>query len=834
MRDELPFNVNKGYHNSGNDIDLEEGTLISPSSNIIYNRDGKPTSVKNILESYIFGGSRSFVLDSDLVGFLGTNNTTGKAVGNILQGVGKSLWFVGNGVNNAVKAYDLSTNVQIGGTNQVETLTISGTVTGTYSTVITITGAYISGSPLLLNVYPPDTYTSSQVATWLEATLKDGFSGMQDFTSQYFITVSGSNLIFTDKYKRANDPTFSVSIDANPSGGISDVTSTNTTAGSVGSTANLSSTPQYAKWNGDGWDSPVQVGVPQIEDVPVTTSTTSSTISSGFSGIVTGSRSFRVARKRYGSVSIASPPSAVIELGSVGTSVLITIPPQDSDSSLLIDNSWLIYSTYAQLGSTFTHRLFPIEIPESELNGTEVPIARTFGNARALVISQHASSQASRIVEIEFYDRDLLLIEPFEDYYPLDSCKFLAKLGNVMCGIGTGDDNTGFDVSYPNNHEAYPPDWRDWFSETPVAISQEPEQGFFWICGANTTYIASWTGVTTNSAPVIINKISSRYGSIGEGAIVSIKGILYLLSKGKTPVRISPNGEIDDVFGTRVRNAFSSFDSTTQLGWDEETNSVVFVCGTSAIAYQIDKDVWSSPISLTATASFDSCFSINGHLYLCYYKSGSSSYTSNKYNSATTDLSWNLTTSFITGKAPLNLKDIIEFKGIFSGASKTDISVYACRDFNTGIYETLGSVSVPSGNSIPARKLIESNDYDTISARLTGTKGGQTVHLALFTIDLHEIERVRNHTTKINYDGTATLNTSTTVCSSNENRTSFYFRSLGAIFVLNFGGTASSTNILQVNPYEGILLDLSDPFDITQQINVWCATSSPFDAQADE
>src|SRR5574338_1440952 len=99
-KEEIMYSFTKGYHNGGDNVDVPVGSLIYPSTNVIYTKTGKPISVKDYasVTSAIAnsGGSRAFTLDSNLVGIMGLNTTTQKAIGNMLQSIGRSIWFVGN------------------------------------------------------------------------------------------------------------------------------------------------------------------------------------------------------------------------------------------------------------------------------------------------------------------------------------------------------------------------------------------------------------------------------------------------------------------------------------------------------------------------------------------------------------------------------------------------------------------------------------------------------------------------------------------------------------------------------------------------------------------
>lgn len=998
MQDVLNFTFQAGYFNIGNNVDVPEGVIIAPSSNVLYDKNKRLISYGGNAQKYAVGGTRSFVLDKNLVGFMGSNISSNKAFGNLIQNVGKSLWFVGNALTNGVKIYDINpadgtaTARVLGGVRQTEKLTFvvsnvdvvpsltyqSIPSNGPYDVFNYTAHPYVNGQPIKFRrinfsaTFATDTFTATAHGrengqlVRLTGTLPTGFSTSTDYyvvqktndtfklsttsgtggtpvtgtgtgsnirvfvsldtgiteeTTYYVIKDGADNFalghksqLFTadattneitcaghgfvqndvvkfeqvgtlpgnissttfyyireisgDKFKISTtaDNTGLVDISSAGSGanriigkrvtlneervcsavsfavpvkitssalstspvrvwcqlnyfeadklgvacstmadainsdsiiktklqayggpntltvynkkyGTSDLnveteanqynipviaTSTVVSTGSTSTSATLSTTPQYCKWNSvtSEWGNPIRVGLSEITDVPTLDLTTSATRGTDFSGLIIGSRSVRVARKRVGAVSIASPPSNIVTASETGDSLLVTIPVPEPDLSEPEDNSWLLYFTYSGLGSTSTHKVFPMEIPEAELSGLSAPVLRKDGNAKYKVVKQSMSSQDNRKIEIEFNDNDLVLIEPYEDYYPADPCKFMAKLGNVMCLIGAGDDSTGFDVSYPNSHEAYSPDWRDWFSEQPISLAQEQDMGFFWVCTANTTYIASWTGVTEGSAPVVIEKRSSIYGAIGEGATVCVNGLLYSLTSGKTPVVISPDGQVNDKFGASVKPSFSSFNDTTEVGWDEETNSVVFACGNVALAFQIDSGVWSAPISMerqvtggTLPLNVQSVFSVNGRLHLCDFiaEAGAQPETMVtrlwNFDSSNPVVNWNVTSAFQFGQSGRSLKDIIKVEGVFSSSVNSgDITFKAYKNYNTsgdGITLTNPAITISAtGSQITVRSYAESLDYDSVAARIDGTKGGQTVHLALYTVDVHSIERL--------------------------------------------------------------------------------------------
>lgn len=736
----LNYNYRDGYFNSDEIIEVPNGAMIYPSVNVIYNKVGRPVSFKDVEQVFTKGGSRAFVIDKNLVAFLGTDNSSNKAVGNLIQGVGKSLWFVGNSVNDGVRIFNTDTETlqNIGGTHQVESTTVVATITGAGTAVVTVTGAYISGSPIALNITVILSDTSSTIGEKIRTALK----GNTAITNQYRVGGSGADITLTDKQYRANDGSLNVAINTGTAIGITnDSTSTNTTSGSIGTTADLSSIPQLCKWNGSGWDAPTQVGLPIQETPPELILTTDDTRGDDFAGLITGSFTARLAIKRGGVISIASPPSNLV-IGD-GNSVYMTIPPYPEDGSNLEDREWVIYLTPTGRGSQYSHLYFPITISEEELYGSVIPESHISGNAKLKVVSQDTTTQANRKVEIEYYNNDLLQLSPFDDYYSLESCKFIAQLGNVMCGIGTGEDGTGFDVSYPNNHESYSPDWRDWFAEEPVAMIQCPEQANLWVFTANTTYRCIWAGGTQSTAPVVLEQVDSKYGVIGEGAVCNVMGAIYGLSNGKTPFRIGRDGTMDVNFGLRVKNIFDGFDETTQIGYDEKTNSVVYTCGVESISFHRSREIWTAPLDLTTSGSsaVDSVFSLNGKLYMCSFDV--SDYVTNEYNAGTGTVSWNSTSPFQLGSSGTRLKDIINARMILESESQPyTVSVYTYKDYVLSSPVFLFDYSGTSTSiKITVDKWLERLDYQAISVRVEGTKGGQTIHLLWLTVDDHSIEK---------------------------------------------------------------------------------------------
>lgn len=780
MRDLLTFTFPKGYFNNGNIVEIPEGAIIAPSTNVLYNKNGRLVSFGGF-ELHVnlggFGGTKAFLLDRNRVGYFGkiVGSTVTDIGGSMMQGVGKSLWFVGSTTtSSAVSVVDFDPSTS----NAGQALYIGGNPHKTYLPIV-LTGTVGAGT-IKINFVEVNldgttktggktfsetlTIAGGATVTQILAQIVSELRANTDLNDYYYVSSVGGPLYWVSFFAKSLNYRFAIDLEIPSPGGATNISETenlndtNAILPTVNYSAGISEVPQVAKWNNGGWLSPVQVGLPELEDTPDLELNSNFVANPAFSNLVQGSRSVRIARKRYGAVSIASSPSNVVTASENGDVLLVTIPALEAnlsspqvmaDNSLMKDNSWLLYFTYKGLGSTATHKLFPLEIPESEIRGFDNPSLRTLGNAKYQVVLA-GSEVEGRKVQVEFLDSDLLAIDPLDDAYPAEKCKFIAKLGNTMCLVGTGDDQTGFDVSIPNNFEGYNPEWRDWLTEVPVSLAVEQDMAFFWIMTANNTYMAQWTGVTEGAAPVVLKKISSMYGAIGESASVCVNGMLYVLSNGKTPIIVSPNGQVNIQVGAPVQAFFTNgtdFDSTTEVSYDENTSSVVFSCKSKSISLHLNTGTWSAPI--TSDSALLAMVPINGNLVVsrAVTVSGTTSFKSYKWNSGNSNVTWKLAGAFQYGKSGRALKDIIQVEAVISSPTATvgapqTITFKALKNYNNATEISLTTSQLTSQYAmISVREYVESLDYDSISALISGTVGGQSIHSVMYTVDVHTIER---------------------------------------------------------------------------------------------
>jgi len=120
-------------------------------------------------------------------------------------------------------------------TQQVETGTVVGTVTGSGNATVIVTAAAMPNSPKTVSVAVLNTDTASQVG----GKIRTALNADADVKAFFDISGSGADVILTTKIARANDSTINISIDNGTCTGLTAApTSANTTAGVVG--------PRYA------------------------------------------------------------------------------------------------------------------------------------------------------------------------------------------------------------------------------------------------------------------------------------------------------------------------------------------------------------------------------------------------------------------------------------------------------------------------------------------------------------------------------------------------------------------------------------------------------------
>lgn len=113
-------------------------------------------------------------------------------------------------------------------TQQVETATVLGTITGTGNASVIVTSARMSGSPKTVSVG----VTSGDTASIVGGLIRTALAFDSDVAATFLVSGSGANVVLTEHTDHANDSTLNISIANGTCTGLTAApTSTNTTAG---------------------------------------------------------------------------------------------------------------------------------------------------------------------------------------------------------------------------------------------------------------------------------------------------------------------------------------------------------------------------------------------------------------------------------------------------------------------------------------------------------------------------------------------------------------------------------------------------------------------------
>lgn len=116
-------------------------------------------------------------------------------------------------------------------TQQVETGTVAGTVTGNGNAAVVVTAAAMPNSPKTVSAEMVSEWTASQAA----ANIRTALNADADVKAFFTVGGSGTEVTLTTKIARGNDPTMNLSIDNDTCTGLTPApTSANTTAGVAG------------------------------------------------------------------------------------------------------------------------------------------------------------------------------------------------------------------------------------------------------------------------------------------------------------------------------------------------------------------------------------------------------------------------------------------------------------------------------------------------------------------------------------------------------------------------------------------------------------------------
>ncbi len=131
-------------------------------------------------------------------------------------------------VSGGIRLYNVGSGVK-----QVETATAAGTASSSANATLTVTGAYLTGSPIVITVAITSGWTATQQGAAFRAALRANDYVMQ----QYEVSGSTTGIVITDRFYRASDGTLNIAIGAGTTGITAVPSSANTTAGVAATTS---------------------------------------------------------------------------------------------------------------------------------------------------------------------------------------------------------------------------------------------------------------------------------------------------------------------------------------------------------------------------------------------------------------------------------------------------------------------------------------------------------------------------------------------------------------------------------------------------------------------
>jgi len=229
---------------------------------------------------------------------------------------------------------------------------------------------------------------------------------------------------------------------------------------------------------------------------------------------------------------------------------------------------------------------------------------RNYGSSGPhLVLFKIAESELTTIdgvprsYEIEWTDGDLVGkdLAPIASYPP-PAAMFAGVLGDTLFVDGAvGDTATGVTAGAPGSTiaqslplfvEEFPPDWRLYPPEAPTALVRGGDD-FYYRFGRNSLGIISYVGGTP---PLHFQLLWSNVGiNYPHNACVGAGGMLFAKTGKRGLVQVGAGGQPDSSWSEPYAEIIESWtDAETVLGWDEDSQTVCAMNGTTILPYHIN------------------------------------------------------------------------------------------------------------------------------------------------------------------------------------------------------------------------------------------------------
>jgi hypothetical protein len=332
---------------------------------------------------------------------------------------------------------------------------------------------------------------------------------------------------------------------------------------------NASSSLQLSPKSGGTYTTAYTAGLAQ----PNAPSISAKTAGVGFTGLLTGLYSFKIARVRSvtGARSIASATSNLITCTS--QTARLTFPALDANGQ----DRWAIFATKAGFGGRGVHYLVE-EIADTALSTID-GVARSY--------------------EIEFTDADLLPTTAYIDDYPPPSTIFSARLENYVLAIGCYENAIA--VSLRNFPESFNPEHLGFLPEAPTAVLQEQLGNYLYVATEQSVHAVS---VSFAENPLVIQTIWANVGIKHAHNWCSANGVLYAFVAKQGFVTMGVDGQPSNQIAVPVAKEMKDWTvDATSVYYDPNTSTVIVCNGLTALAYNTQTNKWSSPVNLSSWAT---------------------------------------------------------------------------------------------------------------------------------------------------------------------------------------------------------------------------------------
>lgn len=340
------------------------------------------------------------------------------------------------------------------------------------------------------------------------------------------------------------------------------------------------------------------------------------TIGAGYSGLIDGAVSLKIARVRLstGARSVASPTSAVVV--PVNKTVRLTFP-----SAATGQTHWHLFATQQGFGG--------VGISYQVAYGGVLDIAET-------TIAASTLNGLARTIEFEYRDGDLQPTEAYVDDYPPPAGTHAARVETSMVVFGCYSDSaaapsgastgTCAAVSLPNFPESYKPRHLLYFPEPVVTVLSRSIDSYCYVMCRNSIHAVQFVGFRGDLPSCTITTVSPDVGVQYPHNVCQAYGRIFLWAEKAGIVGMNSDGSLDYEFGAPIRKYTKSWDTSTVVSFDPSMRGITIANGGVQFVYCFQTGIWSSPIFLSdysVTGSVEAAVTTRGEQVLSVNNAGS-------------------------------------------------------------------------------------------------------------------------------------------------------------------------------------------------------------------